>query len=165
MPQVIADALDSIYGGDTPIAKVAKRARLTGEGRVNASDVWAACDGIGTHDAYRLHLDGKKKQAEEDEKEKASKRAEREAKARAAPTERRQLAESHWKLMGDVQYDEALFPKATPKILGRESCIALLETRYGEAHADLVKQKQPELLAKMKAKLIVVRPRQRRQRR
>ena len=67
--------------------------------------------------------------------------------------------------MKSVQFDVNRFPKATPKILGRESCVALLEARYGGAHADLMKQKQAELLQKMKAKLIVVRPRQRRQRR
>ena len=72
------------------------------------------------------------------------------------------MAESHWQMMELAQLDEDSFPKAVPKILGRDLCIATLETWYLEQVAELTKQKLPALLEKMLAKLIVVRPRQRR---
>ena len=72
------------------------------------------------------------------------------------------MAESHCQMMELAQFDEDRFPKAVPKILGRDSCIAILETLYLEQVAQLMKQKLPALLEKMCAKLIVVRPRQRR---
>ena len=64
--------------------------------------------------------------------------------------------------MESVNFDEDKFPKAKPKILGRDSCIAILEARYDESFSDLKQQKQADLLKKMLTKLIVIRPRQRR---
>ena len=64
--------------------------------------------------------------------------------------------------MEAVQFVEERFPRENPKILGRDSCIAILEMRYGPLFAELSKKKLGELLQSLREKLVVVRPRQRR---
>ena len=66
--------------------------------------------------------------------------------------------------MAAVQFDESRFPKTQPKILSKDSCIAILEAKFGEQFGELQKLKLPELRAKLEPKLIVLRPRQTRQR-
>eukprot|EP00937_MAST-01D_sp_MAST-1D-sp2_P006026 g6026.t1 len=140
-PSVVASALDKLYAQRTPTEKVTQRALLTGQGRVNASDVWRACGGVATDDKYKEHLDLRAQAKAAEEADKQAKRDARAAKAARAASERRALADRHWKLMEAVQFVEERFPRENPKILARDSCIAILEMRYGQPFAELSKKK------------------------
>ena len=162
--EVIVTALNDMYGGKTPSEKVAARASLHEQGRVNTSDVWRLCNGNATADEYSEALEAKAQAKAAQDAAAAAKRADRAAKAGAAAALRRELAESHWVAMTAVQFDESRFPKTQPKILSKDSCVAILEVEFGAQFGELQKLKLPEFRAKLEPKLIVLRPRQRRQR-
>ena len=132
---------------------------------MNTSDVWRLCNGNGTADEYSAALDAKRAEKAAQDAATAAKRADRAAKADAAAALRHELAESHWVAMAAVQFDESRFPKLQPKILSKDSCVAILEVKFGAQFCELQKLKLPELRAKLDPKLIVLRPRQRRHRR